>query len=146
MKNLPDERQIYISGRLWHEIYPKMDIAPFIFALHEGIDLTKYDEGLKKLYFTFLVMPPDDKVLAPYQHYSAKKQEADISVRISYEQVVHATESEIVKLMEQAYLQGIEQLKGLCRIGTGFDVEGLKRDVEKIFEKEGWYEVVEAAV
>ena len=42
MKSLPDERQIYISCRIWNEVYPKMDIAPFIFALHEGIDLKKY--------------------------------------------------------------------------------------------------------
>ena len=145
MKSLPDERQIYISCRIWNEVYPKMDIAPFIFALHEGIDLKKYGEGLKKLYFTFLVMPPEDKVLAPYQHYSAKKQEADISVRIPYEKVVHAAEPEIVKWMEEAYLQGIEQLKAYAALVCGFDVEWLKRDVERIFEKEGWYEVVEAA-
>lgn len=145
MKSIPDERQIYISGRLWHEIYPKMDIAPFIFALHEGIDLTKYGEGLKKLYFTFLVMPPEDQVLAPYQHYSAKKQEADISVRMPYEAVVNAALPELVRLMEQAYLQGIERLKAYTALVRGFDVEGLKRDVEKIFEKEGWYEMAAAA-
>lgn len=141
MKSIPDERQIYISGRLWHEIYPKMDIAPFIFALHEGIDLTKYGEGLKKLYFTFLVMPPDDQVLAPYQHYSAKKQEADISVRIPYEAVVNAAAPELLRLMEEAYLQGIERLKSYTALVRDFDVDGLKRDVEKIFEKEGWYEM-----
>lgn len=145
MKSIPDERQIYISGRLWHEIYPKMDIAPFIFALHEGIDLTKYGEGLKKLYFTFLVMPPDDQVLEPYQHYSAKKQEADISVRIPYEAVVNAAAPELLRLMEEAYLQGIERLKSYTALARAFDVEGLKRDVAKIFEKEGWYEMEAAA-
>jgi len=118
-----------------------MDIAPFIFALHEGIDLTKYGEGLKKLYFTFLVMPPDDQVLVPYQHYSAKKQEADISVPIPYEAVVNAAAPELVRLMEQAYLQGIEGLKSYAALLRDFDVEWLKRDVEKIFEKEGWYEM-----
>lgn len=145
MKSIPDERQIYISGRLWHEIYPKMDIAPFIFALHEGIDLTKYGEGLKKLYFTFLVMPPDDQVLAPYQHYSSKKQEADISVRIPYEAVVNAAAPELLRLMEEAYLQGVERLKSYTALVRDFDVEWLKRDVEKIFEKEGWYEMEAAA-
>lgn len=145
MKSIPDERQIYISGRLWHEIYPKMDIAPFIFALHEGIDFTKYGEGLKKLYFTFLVMPPEDQVLAPYQHYSVKRQEADISVRIPYEAVVNAAAPELVKLMEEAYLQGIERLKSYTALVRDFDVDGLKRDVEKIFEKEGWYEMEEVA-
>ena len=145
MKSIPDERQIYISGRLWHEIYAKMDIAPFIFALHEGIDLTKYGEGLKKLYFTFLVMPPDDQVLAPYQHYSSKKQEADISVRIPYEAVVNAAAPELLRLMEEAYLQGVERLKSYTALVRDFDVEWLKRDVEKIFEKEGWYEMEAAA-
>lgn len=145
MKNLPDERQIYISGRIWHEVYPKMDLAPFIYILHEHIDLTKYGEGLKKLYFTFLVMPADDKVLAPYKHYWQKKQEADISVRVNYDQVLTSSEEEVIKLMESAYLKGIDQLSAYSTLRQKYDVAWLKRDVEALFAKREWYKVGEAA-
>lgn len=122
-----------------------MDLAPFIYALHEEIDLAKYGEGLKKLYFTFLVMPADDKVLVPYRHYWRKKEEADISVRIPYDQAVSASESEIVKLMELAYLKGVDQLATYSTLRQKYDVAGLRRDVEALFAKEGWYEIEKAA-
>ena len=144
MRYLPDERQIYISGRLWHEIYLKVNLSPFVHALHEGIDLSKYGEGLKKFYFTFLVMLPGNKVLEPYKYYSRKKQEADISVRIPYNQMLNASEDEAIKLMEEAYLKGIDQFKTFS-LKNSFDVDGFKKDVEAIFAKEKWYEMAVAA-
>ncbi|WP_353482743.1 hypothetical protein [Haliscomenobacter sp.] len=144
MSYLPDDRQIYVSGRLWHEIYPKVNLSPFIHALHEGIDLRKYGEGLHKFYFNFLIVLPKSKVLDSYKYYSRKHQEADISVRIPYNQMLNASEEEAIKLMEQAYLRGIDQLKTFSLKNT-FDVDGLKKDVQAIFAKGKWYEMAVAA-
>lgn len=113
-------------------------------TLHEAIDLTKYGEGLKKFYFTFLIMIPGDKVLEPYKHYSPKKQEADISVRIPYDQVLRASEPELIKLMEQAYLKGIDQLRSYS-LKNRFDIDGFKADVQAIFAREEWYEMAAVA-
>lgn len=142
MKTLPKDRQIYLSGRLWHEISPKVRIAPFIYALHEGIDLTKYGDGLEKFYFTFLVQKTD--FFKPAKFYSQKKKEADISVEIPIEKVEAATEEKTIKLMEAAYLEGIDKLKTIKRLHN-FDVDAFKKDVEAIFSKEKWYEIAEAA-
>ena len=144
MKELPDDRQIYVSSRLWHEILPKVDLTPFIFTLHEGIDLSKYGKGIRKFYFTFIIVKPNDKVNRPYAHFSRKNKEADIAVEISYEKAQAASEEELMKLMEAAYLQGIEQLKALP-IKDGFDVDGFLEDVEKIFSRDGWYQRVQVA-
>ncbi len=142
MKILPKDRQIYISGRLWHEIHPKVRIAPFIYALHERIDLKDYGEGLDKFYFTFIIQNRDFFKSAKF--YSTKKREADISVEIPIEKVETATNEETIKLMEEAYLEGIEKLKTIKQL-RNFDVDAFKRDVEKIFSQEKWYEMAEAA-
>lgn len=145
MRNLPDERQIYVSSRLWHEIHPKVDLRPFIFGLHEGIDLSKYGEGLKKFYFTFIIVTPADKVNRPYTHYSRKEKAIDIAVAIPYEKAETATEEELIKMMEQAYLEGIDLIG--TRIKRDFDVAAFRKDVEAIFAEDKWYErVIEPSV
>ena len=143
MKTLPKDRQIYLSGRLWHEYYPKVNIPPFIYVLHENINLTQYGEGLQKFYFTFLVNKPNG-YKKEVTIYNQDKQEADISVEIPYEDVETATEKETIKLMEEAYLKGIEKLKTIKQL-RNFDVDAFKRDVEEIFSQEKWYEMAEAA-
>lgn len=141
MKELPDDRQIYISSRLWHEIQPKVDLTPFIFTLHNGIDLSKYGEGIRKFYFTFIIVRPDDEINHPYARFTRKNREADIAIEIPYAKAQKASEGELIKLMEEAYLKGIETLKALP-LREGFDADRLERDVRAIFARDGWYEGV----
>lgn len=143
MKLLPNDRQIYISARLWHEYQDKVNLTPFIFKLHHELELTKYGFGLQKFYFTFLVTKPND-FFVPVKIFSKKKKEADISVEIPYEKIEAATREEAIKLMEEAYLKGIDKLAAVKSLAD-FDVAAFKKDVEAIFAKEKWYEIAEAA-
>ena len=86
MKEIPEDRQIYISARLWHEIYPKVRLAPFIYALHEGIDLSNNGDGLCKFYFTFLILKPDNKLHFPGTYFDKEKKEAEIALKIAQEE------------------------------------------------------------
>ena len=140
MKALPDDRQIYISSRLWHEIYPKVNLLPFIVVLHDGIDLQKYGDGLQKFYFTFIIVIPEDKINTPYIHVSRKKKEVDLAIDIPYDQAENATKVELIKLMEAAYLRGIEKLRKITFKGA-FDVDAFKQDVQAIFAQDNWFEV-----
>ena len=36
-----DEQTLFISGRIWHELYPKADPGLFLEALRREIDLSK---------------------------------------------------------------------------------------------------------
>lgn len=141
MKLIPSDRQIYISARLWHEIDPKVRLAPFIYALHDGIDLSKYGNGLKKFFFTFLILKPDNKRFLPGTYFSKKKREAEIAVAIDYDTAFNASQEDLIKMMEAAYLEGISLIDTLPLDG-GFDVAAFKRDVEDIFSQDKWYEVV----
>jgi hypothetical protein len=139
MKTIPEDRQIYISARLWHEIHQKVDLSPFIFALHEGIDLTRYGKAIKKFHFTFIIVKPDDEINRPASHFDQMEKVADISISIPYEQVLKASKTGLIKLMETAYLKGIEELDSFP-LEDNFDVSRFKEDVSAIFSQDKWYE------
>jgi hypothetical protein len=139
MKLIPEDRQLYLSGRIWEEVQPKFNLVPFIYALHDAIDLAKYGNGIRKFYFTFIIVPADDLINRPAkQYFHAKKREAEISVEIPWLIFKNATETEAIKLMETAYLNGIELIKTLP-LKERFDVGEFRRDVERIFGREEWY-------
>jgi hypothetical protein len=52
--------------------------------------------------------------------------------------MLSASEEEAIKLMENAYLRGIDQLKTFS-LKNSFDVDGFKKDVQAIFAKEKLY-------
>jgi len=137
MRNFSEGQHIFVSGRLWHEVHPKVNVTPFLRVLENKIDLARYGDAIEKFYFTFIVI--QDDFFKPAKFYSAKKKEADISIKIPYEQVENASEHETIQLMEAAYLQGIDQLATPRLKGT-FDVAAFKKDVQAIFAKEKWYE------
>jgi hypothetical protein len=141
MRELPKDRQIYVSARLWHEIVPKVRLAPFIYALHEGIDLSKYGSGLKKFYFTFLILKPENQLHFPGVYFNKKKRSAEIAVGINYDEAVKASKCELIKMMEKAYLEGIDMI-GTIRLKDDFDIEKFKEDVKAIFSVDKWYELV----
>lgn len=132
-------QKIFVSGRIWHELYPKVDPSPFLYALHQWIDLTKYGDGLKKYFFTFLALTPENKLHFPGTFFSRKRQEAEIAVVVPYEKIITSTDEETIKLMEIAYLEGIELIKTLP-LKSAFDVDAFKKDVEAIFAQEKWWE------
>ena len=141
MREIPEDRQIYIPGRLWHEVYQKVNLTPFIYVLDDEIGLSKYGKGLKKFYFTFIVVKPHDEINVPYARFDNEETASDIAVGISYDLVECASKEETIELMEKAYLEGVEKLGELPI--KGFDVDSLKEDVVEVFSRDGWYERVE---
>lgn len=139
MKLIPNDRQIYVSARLWHEIQSKIDVAPFNYALHEGINLFDYGRSVHKFYFTFLILLPSNKLFFPGIHYDGNRKSIEVAVAIDYEMAFHANPRELVKMMEQAYLEGIDLISTLSLVET-FDGVAFRKDVEAIFAVEKWYE------
>ena len=141
MKLIPNDRQIYVSARLWHEIDSKVRLAPFIYALHEGIDLSEYGDALDKFYFTFLILKPSNKLFFPGIYYNRKKKKVEVAVAIDYDEAFHADRPDLFKMMEKAYLEGIDMI-GSIRLKGDFDIKKFKEDVKAIFSVDRWYELV----
>ncbi|MEL6659538.1 MAG: hypothetical protein AAFP77_18205 [Bacteroidota bacterium] len=140
IQDLAGEQQLFISGRIWHELYPKVDPGLFLKVLREQIDLRNYGEGITKFYFTFVVL---EKITPNFSNwvgsdYYPDKASVDIGIRIPFQDVVEADEETVIKLMEKALLEGIDTI-GEHDITSSFDHEAFKADVEVIFENSDWY-------
>lgn len=136
---LTEKQQFFISGRIWHELSPK--VIPVIFrdVLRREIDLSKYGDGIAKYYFTFVAM----KVTPNFKSwvgagYNRKLRHADIGIELPYEALFHTSQKETIQLMEKAFLEGIDLIPTLKLAGP-FDQVAFKKDVEAIFAKEDWF-------
>jgi hypothetical protein len=143
LQELDKEQQLFISGRIWHELYPKVRPSLFLKVLRQKIDLKKYGEGVAKFYFTFVVI---EKLTPNFSgwvgsDYFPKKASVDIGIRVPYEEVVVGDEATVIKLMEKALLEGIDTIAAHeHKLVAPFDYKAFKADVAAIFAQEGWYE------
>lgn len=138
-----EKEQLHFSGRIWHEVLPKVRPSLFIKALRPQIDLRDYGEGLAKFYFTFVVLEKLTPNFANWvgSDYYPKKASVDIGVRVPYQKVVEGDEHDVIKLMEQAVLDGIDTLaEHEEQFIAPFDYQVFKADVAAIFAQENWYE------
>lgn len=135
-----EKEQLHFSGRIWHELLPKVRPSLFRTALRPQIDLSKYGEGITKYYFTFVAMELtpnfEDWVGVSY---STKHRRAEVAIELPYHELIKASDEEVIKLMEKAYLEGINNIADL-NLSAPFDYKAFKADVEAIFAEENWYE------
>jgi hypothetical protein len=135
---LPEDISIYVSGRVWHELYPKVNPSPFLYKLYEEIDLASYGKGLEKFYFTFIVTQPTNNLHQAGNYFSSKKRSMEVAVRLPYEDVYSASEAEVFRMLEAAFLEGIDQI-GKVQLPESFDYISFKTDVARIFMDKDWY-------
>lgn len=62
----------------------------------------------------------------------------EVAIRISYDEVLNATKSETFRILEEAFLQGIDQIAKV-KLPDEFDHETFRADVARIFEDKDWY-------
>lgn len=137
-----DEQTVFISGRIWHELYPKADPGLFLDVLRRDIDLTKYGDGIAKFYFTFVIMEELTPNFSNWvgSDYYPRKNSIDIGIRVPYQEVIDGDKRTVIKLMEKALLEGIDTIaEHEQEFVAPFDYAVFKADVETIFENPDWY-------
>ena len=142
LHELGKEQQIFISGRIWHELYPKVRPSLFLKVLEQKIDLKKYGDGITKFYFTFVVIEKLTRNFSGWvgSDYFPKRASVDIGIRVPYEEIVAADEATVIRLMEKALLEGIDTIAAHeHKFIAPFDYKASKADVEAIFAEENWY-------
>ena len=136
------EQHIFISGRIWHELYPKADPGLFLKVLRQEIDLSRYGEGITDFYFTFVIV---EKLTPNFSNwvgsdYYPEKASVDIGIRLPYQEVLEGDEKAVIKLMEKALLEGIGTIaEHEEKLIAPFDYKAFKADIEAIFENPDWY-------
>ncbi len=110
--------------------------------LNQHLKLSTYGQVLMGIAFVYIVTPPIDVIHHDEIDYRAKKKELFIQMRLPYDKVAAATEAEVWHMMAQKYLQTFQD-KSLWKKLKGFDCEGFSKDVQRLFEEQGWINVVE---
>lgn len=141
----PKDHQIFISGRIWHELYPKVDPGLFLEVIRDKINLRDYGTGINQFYFTFIVMEEITPNFSGWlgKGYYPKEARFEVAVELSYAEVVESEKEAVIHLMEQAFLQGIDQIAEVNLVAP-FDHESFRSDVEEIFTEEDWYQLSDA--
>jgi len=137
-----EKQSLFISGRIWHELYPKADPGLFLEVLRRQIDLSQYGKGIAKFYFTFVIMEKLSPNFSDWvgSDYYPENASIDIGIRVPYQEVVDGDQSTVIKLMEKALLQGIDKIaKHEEELIAPFDYKAFKADVEAVFEDADWY-------
>ncbi|MCB0633949.1 MAG: hypothetical protein KDD15_29665, partial [Lewinella sp.] len=86
------------------------------------------------------ILRPERMLFPPGTYFDKKKRSAEIAVKIDYDKVEKASKEEIIEMMENAYLEGIDLISTLP-LPANFDVAAFKKDVEAIFAVDKWYEL-----
>jgi len=136
------KEQLFFSGRIWHELLPKVRPSLFIKALRPRIDLSQYGKGIAKFYFTFVIMEKLSPNFSDWvgSDYYPENASIDIGIRVPYQEVVDGDQSTVITLMEKALLQGIDKIaKHEEELIAPFDYKAFKADVEAVFEDADWY-------
>ncbi|MEO0683642.1 MAG: hypothetical protein AAFY76_00995 [Cyanobacteria bacterium J06649_11] len=132
-----EQEQLFLTGRISQKVYPKVWPTVFEDGLRPLIDLSKYGDGIKKFYFTFIVL--ENEVLEfTGSHYDHEERVLEVAIRIPLEELLEASQEEIIRRMEQTYLEAIAQI-GEIELATPFDHTAFKADVEVAFTESNWY-------
>ena len=132
-----EQEQLFLTGRISQKVYPKVWPTVFEDGLRPLIDLSKYGDGVRKFYFTFVAL--ENEVLEfTGSHYDQKERVLEVALRIPLEELLEASQEETIRRMEQTYLEAIEQI-GEIELAARFDHAAFEIDVKAAFAESNWY-------
>lgn len=130
------KQEFILTKQTWHEATDNLDVQPIADALNSNIKLSDYGTGIKAVYFTFIVVKPDNPLHENDVRFDKKKKQLEVSLNLSYPHVLSADPSAVLKMMAMLFFVSIDLWEGI-EIG-GFDLSKFKDDVERLFDVKGW--------
>lgn len=113
-------------------------------ALNQHLSLSNYGSGLTSIAFIYIATSPIDEIHEECFAYSRKKKELFIQMRLPYDEVGQASTADALHLMACAYLETLREKLPLKKVAD-FDHLRFVRDVQRLFESEGWLKAKEVA-
>lgn len=129
-------RQFFMGSAIWHEIYEQTRSVIMEDKLNQHISLQNYGSGVNSIYFTHIVMRPANKNHPDFQRYKPRKKEIHFGINLVYEEVKGSTNTEVLRLMGQSFLNSILLYPELKV--KDFDYKRFYTDVQKLFAVNGW--------
>ncbi len=111
-------------------------------VLNDSLRLSDYGD-ITGIAFIFIVTAPEDVIHSEMFRWSRAKKTLEVHTRLPFEAVESASQSEVLHLMAQKYLQTMQERLPKKKIPQ-FDGERFITDLRQLFEKQGWLEGVAA--
>jgi hypothetical protein len=131
-----------VTGILQQEIADKVspiNINIIGDLLNENLQFSHYGAGLVGISFFYIVLPPDNQNHREYSRYTGKDRLLHLQFRLSYDLVEQLTREQVLPIMAQKYLQALKEVFPKKKI-ENFDYASLLKDMERLFEQQGWLE------
>jgi hypothetical protein len=111
-------------------------------VLNGSLQLGDYGD-ITGIAFIFIVTSPDDAIHTEMFRFNRAKKTLEVHMRLPFEAVESASQSEVLHMMAQKYLQTMQERLPKKKI-PHFDWERFVNDLRQLFEKQGWLEGVPA--
>lgn len=134
----------FFTAITWHEVSAKIvstNLDLIRQSLNQNISLRSYGTGVHEIAYIFVAIRPTNTLHGEMMRYYKAKKEVFIQKKLPFELVEAYTESEVLSLMANTYLQSLEDLTK--RKISDFDIKQLHTDVQQLFQTKGWLNVVE---
>ena len=117
------------------EVGEKNDSASFENFLNDNLNLSDYGNGLTKIHFTFIALPPTDQPVKNEATFDPIQKQVSLKLNLNYYQIKTATKNDVSKMMATLFLNSIEVYEQL-------EVPEFKKgkytnDVEGLFFRRG---------
>jgi len=105
-------------------------------ALNKSLKISNYGD-LTGLGVIFIIKPPENRIHQESVVYSRKYKDVQVLKRLPWDFVLNSGEEDILHLMARTYLEILDELPSQRKI-RDFDLAALRRDVERLFDAQGW--------
>lgn len=126
------------------EVFDKFWIYETLEAtLNKSLIINNYTEKIERIVFTYMGYKLDDPIHnKELRYYNKRKKRLELSLKLDYEKVLQANETEMLQMMAQLYLEAIKtypNIRGKVKLSE-FDYIRFYEDVEALFVEKGWVE------
>ncbi len=130
------EQGISVTARVWKDV--PLEKGGLIHALtdllNDHIDLSNYGKGVVEFNFTAIIEP--DRFFPNKFRYLSKCKRVDIEWRMPHQKALSTPIDVFKGQIARDYLAAIDKI--VERKISGFDALRFRKDVEDLFEKQGW--------
>lgn len=141
---LQEKTASFVAGcEVWHELGDKVSNARHLImnTLVKSLALQNYSSQVNQYAVIYMCLLPASKFHVPESgKYSSRQKILYQTFNLDYHEILQASETEVLAIMAQKYLDGIPKIKTFWGMkSTPFDTEKFYQDVQHVFEKEGFY-------
>ena len=98
-------KEFELTSIAWHEVQDKVDVEPLEALLNGSLRLTDYGKVVKKIYFVFIAVRPENTNHQNEVRFNADTATLEVKLNLNYLHVVQGTTKEVQAMMAALFLR-----------------------------------------